>query len=93
MEKKHVDIQVECVGWNREKCPVGTFTITAGEQKFFATKKGQDGKPLSLPKRCSYCRMQKRKWKEQNGDLPAPTRTAAVASPLSGATSDRELVA
>lgn len=36
------------------------FEISVGEQKFFASKKGDDGKPMTLPKRCPDCRAKKK---------------------------------
>lgn len=53
-DRKYVDKQVQCVD-----CP-NKFTLTAGEQEFFATKRDDFGKPMKEPRRCKGCRIKKK---------------------------------
>ena len=53
------DIEVKCKDCGRP------FTITAGEQEFFSSKIGEDGKPFQLPKRCPKCRLKKKQQKQR----------------------------
>lgn len=69
---EYADKTLPCVGFNSQPCPSGgSFTFTAGEQKFFAEACDREtGAPLTLtaPKRCVLCRKAKREYKMANGE-------------------------
>ena len=65
------DITQPCIDCKKD------FTITIGEQEFYASKMDENGKPYNLPKRCKPCRAEKkRRFARYDGRPQAPQEEA-----------------
>lgn len=60
------DKRQKCV----EKGCTNEFTITVGEQTFYANKKDENGNAFNPPKRCSDCRAKRKAQREVQQNSP-----------------------